>query len=245
MKYIRGIIYFVVSVSVIGLIIFLIWANTPLGPMPEALQALQSDSDVTVTTDGLLVFRPASVNSETGVIIYPGGRIDPRSYAPAAHALARQGYLAVIVPMPLNLAVLAPDRANSVIDAYPEIEFWAVGGHSLGGAMAADYILSSGSAEALFLWASYPSSNTDLSSEDVIVTSVYGSLDGLASPDEVLSAADLLPVDTIWVEITGGNHGQFGWYGDQPGDNPAAISREQQQSILVQATANVLQRLSR
>jgi hypothetical protein len=245
MKYIRGIIYFVVSVSVIGLIIFLIWANTPLGPMPEALQALQSDSDVTVTTDGLLVFRPASVNSETGVIIYPGGRIDPRSYAPAAHALARQGYLAVIVPMPLNLAVLAPDRANSVIDAYPEIEFWAVGGHSLGGAMAADYILSSGSAEALFLWASYPSSNTDLSSEDVIVTSVYGSLDGLASPDEVLSAADLLPVDTIWVEITGGNHGQFGWYGDQPGDNPAAISREQQQSILVQATANVLQQLSR
>ncbi len=111
--------------------------------------------------------------------------------------------------------------------------------------MAADYILSSGSAEALFLWASYPSSNTDLSSGDVIVTSVYGSLDGLASPDEVLSAADLLPVDTIWVEITGGNHGQFGWYGDQPGDNPAAISREQQQSILVQATANVLQRLSR
>lgn len=245
MKYIRGIIYFVVSVSVIGLIIFLIWANTPLGPMPEALQALQSDSNVTVTTDGLLVFRPAGVNSETGVIIYPGGRIDPRSYAPAANALARQGYLAVIVPMPLNLAVLAPDRANSVIDAYPEIEFWAVGGHSLGGAMAADYILSSGSAEALFLWASYPSSNTDLSSGDVIVTSVYGSLDGLASPDEVLSAADLLPVDTIWVEITGGNHGQFGWYGDQPGDNPAAISREQQQSILVQATANVLQRLSR
>jgi len=245
MKYIRGIIYFVVSVSVIGLIIFLIWANTPLGPMPEALQALQSDYDVTVKTDGLLVLRPAGVNSETGVIIYPGGRIDPRSYAPAANALARQGYLAVIVPMPLNLAVLAPDRANSVIDAYPEIEFWAIGGHSLGGAMAADYILSSGSAEALFLWASYPSSNTDLSSEDVIVTSVYGSLDGLASPDEVLSAADLLPVDTIWVEITGGNHGQFGWYGDQPGDNPAAISREQQQSILVQATVNVLQRLSR
>ena len=73
------------------------------------------------------------------MIFYPGGRVDPRSYAPAARAIAAQGYLAVITPMPLNLAVFTPGRAAQVIAAYPEIHTWAIGGHSLGGAMAANF----------------------------------------------------------------------------------------------------------
>jgi hypothetical protein len=36
-------------------------------------------------------------------------KVDPRAYAAQAHASAAQGFLVVIVPVPLHLAVLAPD----------------------------------------------------------------------------------------------------------------------------------------
>jgi len=39
----------------------------------------------------------------------------------------------------LNLAVFAPDRASDIISAYPDIHSWVIGGHSLGGSMAANF----------------------------------------------------------------------------------------------------------
>jgi dienelactone hydrolase len=221
---------------------FVIWASNPLGPMPEALAALESDSRVLVQVTPWYIFRPAQGTPQSGVIFYPGGRVDPRSYAPAARALAAQGYLAVITPMPLNLAVFAPGRAADVIAAYPEIQTWALGGHSLGGAMAANFARKNPAAlQELFLWAAYPTSSDDLSGQALAVASVSASLDGLATPDEIAASRPLLPPSTAWVVIEGGNHAQFGWYGDQPGDNPAAITREAQQQQALEATLVLLQ----
>jgi hypothetical protein len=53
----------------------------------------------------------------------------------------------------------------------------------------------------------------------------------------------LLPTDATFVPIQGGDHAQFGWYGPQPGDNPASISREIQQAQIVQATEDFLKSL--
>jgi pimeloyl-ACP methyl ester carboxylesterase len=219
---------------------FVIWAETPLGPMPEALDAMQSDEAVTVESAPWLAFRPAQEQPIAGLIFYPGGRVDPRSYAPAAHAMATQGYLVVITPMPLNLAVFAPGRAAEVIATYPEIHFWAIGGHSLGGAMAANFARQNPSqVMGVFLWASYPSEKDDLSALDLQVVSIYGTLDGVATPETVLAAQPLLPASTRWMAIQGGNHAQFGWYGDQPGDTPAMISREEQQEQAIAATLDL------
>ncbi len=224
---------------------FVLWASNPLGPMPEALAALQSDATVQVQTNRWIVFEPTGATPVEGLIYYPGGRVDARSYAPEMRAVAQNGYLAVIVPMPLNLAVFGINRAEDVIAAFPQIRHWAIAGHSLGGAMAASYIARNpAKIEGLVLWASYPASGDNLSSMDLKVTSIYGSLDGLATPAKVLGAAPLLPADTRWVAIEGGNHGQFGWYGAQPGDNPAAISRQMQQDQVVSATVQNLQSLS-
>ena len=215
---------------------FVLWAETPLGPMPEALAALESDAQVQVEQGEWLVFRPIGRSPETGVIIYPGGRIDPRSYAPQGRALAEQGYLAIIVPMPLNLAVFNSSAAADVIAAFPEITHWAAGGHSLGGAMAANFTLENPSAlDGVFFWASYPASSDKLSGQTLRVVSIYATLDGLATSDEIDASRPLLPADTTWVSIEGGNHAQFGWYGDQPGDNPATISREEQQAQVLEA----------
>jgi predicted esterase len=224
---------------VLAVAVFVIWAGTGPGPMPEALDAI-----VHVETSPWLVFRPLDQDPNTGLILYPGGRVDPRAYAPAARALAEEGHLVVIVPMPLNLAFFAPGRASEAMAGFPGIESWAVGGHSLGGAMAANFAHSNPeTARGLVLWASYPASSDDLSGRDLVVASIYGTRDGLATGEEIAASRPLLPPDTQWTAIEGGNHAQFGWYGPQSGDNEATISREEQQAQIVAATLQLLMQL--
>ena len=219
---------------------FVVWAETPLGPMPEAVAALESNGDVTVQTHPWLLFAPSEKTPAIGLIFYPGGRVDPVSYAPAARAIAAQGYLVVIPPVPLNLAVFAPDIAADVIAANPAIKRWFVGGHSLGGAMAADFAYKNPEmVDGLVLWASYPAGSSDFSQRpEFPILSAYGSED--FSLDSIEASRALLPSTVDWVEIAGGNHAQCGWYGTQPGDNPATISREDQQAQLITATVDFL-----
>jgi dienelactone hydrolase len=213
--------------------------------MREALSNLQSNDAISVETQQWLVFQPRGVSPQTGLIFYPGGRVDPRSYAPAARAIAAQAYLVVIVPMPLNLAVFGANRADAVRRAYPQVRRWAIGGHSLGGSMAANYAHKHPEAIAgLVFWASYPASSDNLSSQDIVVTSIYGSQDGLATRAKIEASRTLLPAQTTWVMIEGGNHAQFGWYGLQPKDYPASISREDQQAQAIEATVELLVKIS-
>lgn len=223
---------------------FVIWGETPASALPEALTALQSDSAVTVSTGQWLVFTPAAVQPTTGFIFYPGARVEDRAYAPAAHQIAAQGYLVVIVRMPLNLAIFNVNAAQEVEAAYPQIHHWAIGGHSLGGAMAAAFAKDHpGAVEALIFWAAYPSAGDDLSQSRLHVVSIFGSQDGLATADKIEASRQWLPPDTVWVKIEGGNHAQFGWYGDQAGDHPASISRLAQQNEVVKATVTALESL--
>ena len=178
------------------------------------------------------------------MVFYPGGRVDPRSYAPTARRLAEEGVLTVIVPMPLNLAVFSPAAAAEVIDAYPEISAWVLGGHSLGGAMGAAFIKDNpGVVEGLVLLASYPAETDDLSQEEISVVSIYGTRDGLASVEDIDSSRPLLPGDARYCAIEGGNHAQFGWYGDQSGDLPAEISRDAQQAVIIDQTMALFETL--
>jgi hypothetical protein len=232
----------VVILLVLGVVGFVVWAETPSAPMDEAQTALQSDAQVEVSTNQWIVFQPSNRQPTTGFIFYPGGRVDARAYAPQLHAIAEHGYLAVIVPMPLNLAIFGVNQASDVIKAFPKIKHWAIGGHSLGGSMAARFVQSNPTAvEGLVFWASYP--DIDLSALPIAVTSISGTKDGLSTPDKITGSAHFLPADTTYVVIDGGDHAQFGWYGPQAGDNPAAISRTDQQTKTVQATVDLLAKL--
>ncbi len=240
MKRLRIVLIGLLVVLILAVGGFVVWAETPLGPMPEAIAALESNAEVAVQTEPWLLFAPAEKTPSVGLIFYPGGRVDPRSYAPAARVIAAQGYLVVIPPVPLNLAVFAPDIAADVIAANPAIKRWFVGGHSLGGAMAASFAYNHPDAvDGLVLWASYPASPSDFSQRpDFPVLSAYGTEDfGL---DGIEASRVLLSDTTEWVVIGGGNHAQCGWYGPQPGDNPATISREDQQSQLIAVTVDFL-----
>jgi hypothetical protein len=240
----KVILVFLVVVAIAGAG-FIVWAETPLGPMTEALQALNSDANVKVTADDWLVFQPVNASTSTGFIFYPGGRVDYRSYAPLAHDVAADGFLVVVVHMPLNLAVFSPNAAQGVIDDHPEITRWAVGGHSLGGSMAAQFASSAPtSVKALILLESYPASGNDLSGKQLQVLTIHGSRDGLVSSAQIDDSLKQLPQGTVRVEIQGGNHAQCGWYGPQPGDMDATISRVEQQSQIVQATVEFLKGLA-
>jgi hypothetical protein len=222
---------------------FVLWAMNGLGPGEQALAALEAGADVKVSGDNVIVFQPVDVQPTTGFIFYPGGRVDYRSYAPALRGIAAQGYLVVLVPAPLNLMVFDINAADDVFPQFPEIAHWAVGGHSLGGAMAASYLYSNpGEADGLILWASYPAESNNLSDSGLKVLSIYGTLD-MGGMEPFDASRTLLPANTTWVVIEGGNHAQFGDYGFQPGDNVATISAADQQAQIAAATVEFLDSL--
>ena len=232
-------------VFIIAISAFVIWGSTPARPDTLALQALESNDVVNVEKGQFwLKFSPTNQTPISGFIFYPGGRVDYRAYAPLMRAIAERGYEVALVKMPLNLAVLGANRADAVIDANPEIPVWYIGGHSLGGAMAAAYVYNNPvSVQGLVLWAAYPAESNDLSQSGFPVLSLYADRDGLATPEKIQASIPFLPKDTIWVEIKGGNHAQFGSYGPQDGDFDASISAEEQHQLIVDATLNFLSRM--
>jgi len=228
---------------------------TSYPPLPEALDALESDSAVTVSevvveewedknSNYYYLFEPNNVNPTVGFIFYPGGLVDPRSYAPPMRSIAGQGYLAVIVKMPDDLALKGHTRAHEVMSAYPGIETWIIGGHSLGGSFSCRYAKEfTDTIAGVILWASWPSVNFRLDATALKAISIYGTNDG--HPETIEAGAEHLPADAEFVKIEGGNHTQFGWYDTSPyptqeGDNPADITREVQQDIIIQSTLDFL-----
>jgi pimeloyl-ACP methyl ester carboxylesterase len=238
-----------ISLALILLLVivgFVVWAAIPAPPRQAALESLQTDDSVQFSDQsGWLVFTPKGGPSSAGLVLYPGARVDPRAYAPTAQQIAGKGFQVVIVPMPLNFAFFSPNKAGQVIDAFPEIGTWAVGGHSLGGAMAAQYAADNADrVDGLVLWAAYPGQNTDLSGSGLAVLSISASNDGLATREEIEAARSLLPPDMVTLDIQGGNHAGFGYYGPQNGDGQAAISLADQQSQIVTATVALLKSLT-
>ncbi len=236
MKLIRK---FLLGLSVLIFLAFLgfvVWSYTPLGPMPEAEQALQSTDEIVVTVGRWAEFKPVGKEPKVGLVLYPGGRVDWRAYAPLADEIAKKGVLTAIVPMPFNLAVFGINKASAVIAAHPEITRWYVGGHSLGGVMAASFAAQNANLlEGVIFMAAYPAETADLSGTSLKVLTLIATEDLKVNQEITTQARKLLPNDAVQIEINGGNHAQFGWYGDQPGDGTATISREQQLTAVTSA----------
>jgi len=235
-------------VIVIMLGAFVLWAMVPHQPMDEVDAMLISDESVLVSNSSYLSFIPTNqLNTEqlssTGYIIYPGARVSASSYAYIGRELAKQGIFVFVLKPPLRMAILDSNGAQEVIQDYPDIERWFVGGHSLGGATASIFVNEHlDSVEGIIYLAAYPIESNDFSATSLKVLTLYASEDGFATVDDIAKYDYLQPQNYTKVLIEGGNHEQFGYYGHQKGDNPSFITREEQQQIIVNEIANFLQK---
>jgi dienelactone hydrolase len=236
----------VLAILIVLLIALVISAVLLLRPYPAgqaAQAALQSSAEVRVTrADGVIGFVPSTPTTK-GFIYYPGGLVAPDAYAATMQDIAERGYAVFIVEMPLNLAVLGADRAADVIAAHPQYTMWAIGGHSLGGAMACRYVVGNKNAALRVLILHSGSCDQSFSlagRDDVQVTSIYGTQDGLLSPSEVEASRQYLPASAQLMALEGVTHAQFGDYGEQRGDGRALVSNEDAQQLVVEVTVAAL-----
>ena len=199
-----------------------------------ALEAMayQTGSVQTEQDGDVIWFVPE--NPVAGLIFYPGGKVENTAYAPLLRACAENGILCALVRMPGNLAVLDANAADGLQQEHPEITTWHIAGHSLGGAMAANYAAAhSENFAGLILLAAY--STKDLTGTTLRVLSVYGSEDGVLNRESYEKNRSNLPADTTEVVLDGGCHAQFGSYGPQDGDGIPTISGEEQVRQTVEA----------
>ena len=194
--------------------------------MPDGCEWREEDN-------GNLFFEP--MGATRGFIFYPGGKVDHSAYIPLMQACAEAGILCVIVEMPFRLAVLDMNAADGIPEMFPEIAEWYIGGHSLGGAMAASYVAKHmDEYEGLILLGAY--STADLSDSDIEVLSIYGSEDGVMDRDKYRECLENLPDNAQETVIDGGCHAYFGMYGEQDGDGTPILTAQEQ----IYKTANAI-----
>ena len=217
-------------IRIVALAILIVLILTSVVYLSDYYPAVEDDGvfkDVTVKTeDGLMAFD--GPGEESALIFYPGGKVEYSAYAPLMSRLAESGIDCFLVDMPANLAFFGVDKADEII-ANNDYNKWFIGGHSLGGVAASMYAADH-DLDGLILLASYPTEEID---EPVL--SVYGSEDGVLDMEKYEDAKKLLPDGFTEVVIAGGNHAQFGNYGEQDGDGTATVTADQQQDETVNA----------
>ena len=240
-RFVKRFVFGLLIFLVISLIGFVVWAETPSQAGKYALAALKSDSVVKVVDHGNYIsFEPIGQKATTALLFYPGGHVDFRAYSPILNRIATQGYLVILVRVRLNLAFFDIEAGMPVLQDNPQITCWVTGGHSLGGVASAYFASNHPEIKGIVFWASYPADDR-LKNSGIKMLSIYGTEDGgLDKGAKIEQYKVFEPVDTQFVVIQGGNHGQFGDYGSQPGDMPAKISAESQWQQTTDATVQFL-----
>ena len=179
-----------------------------------------------ILKDNTMFFQPVE-NAKAVFIFYPGGKVEYKAYEPLLKRLSDKGIACFLVKMPFNLAVFNINAAEKVINQFPEIEDWYIGGHSLGGAMAASFLeKNQDDIRGLILLAAY--STTDFSDTDIEILSIFGSEDKVLNLEKYAEYKPNFSKNTREFVIEGGNHAGFGFYGNQEGDGTATISALEQ-----------------
>jgi hypothetical protein len=234
------------ALLVCGVLVGALAYSRPFPAEPVALAALIPNDRVRIA-DRITWYEMSPIRQDragnpipptTGLVLVPGAQIDARAYAHVLRPLVEAGYFVAVLKEPLGFSVLDPDHAETVLAVHPEISYWALAGHSLGGVTAARTADTNEQVNGLVLFGSYPAGRIERT--DLKVTAVFGSNDGLVAPSEIEAAKVDLPGSTAYVEVPGAAHSWFGDYGDQPGDNPGSGDRIAAQATITEATRALL-----
>ena len=210
---------------------FFIYASYYYKADDVAIKILENEDLVRVQEDFIVI--PSTTPSDTALIFFPGAKVEFTAYLPILEKLSQNGITSVLIEMPLNFAIFDSDAADEVFDELPEINYWYIGGHSMGGAMASSYAAENAEKiEGLVLLGAYIYG--DVPPEDALT--IYGTLNSNLEKN--------IDYTENVVIIEGGNHAQFGNYGEQKGDPPATISRDSQQNIAVEEILDFIEEKS-
>ena len=211
-------------IAAVLLTLFLFYTGQYYHADRTAVMSLRTDDYAVVTSsqNGVMFDGPGT---EELLVFYPGGKVQETAYAPLLRTLAEEGMDVYLVRMPFRLAVFGADKIEDALEETADYAHVYIGGHSLGGAMAAHYAAEHPEGlDGVILLAAY---STKPLPEDLPVLSVYGSEDGVLNMEKYGENRPNLP-DLQEVVIEGGNHAGFGSYGEQQGDGEASILPETQ-----------------
>lgn len=214
-KWLIRIILAVISLLVMGIGGFIVWAQFDYGPTEEA----QSYSPRPEGKDFIF----GTGDEQIGFIFYQGAKVQPEAYSYIGDQLAEDGHFVAIPHFPFNLALLDSDRGLDIIEDYPNVTTWYLMGHSLGGAAASSIVDANDKIKGIIFLASYP-----IDAIDVPSLTIYGEIDGVLPVEDVEASKEKLRDDALFHEIKNGNHANFGMYGEQKGDNASPLSSKEQ-----------------
>ena len=189
-----------------------------------ATDYLNGTDDVNVSRVSNGLFLDGNGN-DSAIIFYPGAKVEYTSYLPLFMDVASQGVDCYLVEMPFNLAFLGRNSADTIIDN-SSYNHYFLAGHSLGGAMAGAYVNGTDKNITGLIYLSGHMPNE----LHVPVLSIRGTNDGVINLTGYMEAKSMVKDNFTEVIINGGNHAQFGNYGNQSGDGNATITAESQQN---------------
>lgn len=223
--------------------IFVIWIAIGFQSRGLPTDTFDSTDIVRVSqTDDLITFEATRSADSLEIILFQGGLVDPRAYAPLCRQLAAEGFTCHIVKMAWRLPQRDYRKTLDLFDLHNGNN--VIGGHSQGGKMAAQLVFeNSDSFRGLFLLGTSHPRDIDLFELGIPTIKLYAEHDGLASVAEVMENKPKLPANAEQVMIDGGNHSQFGYLGKLFMDDGAEISLEEQQRKTVEALVGFLKRI--
>lgn len=216
---------------IFGLLLSSICTFTYLGisykPKEDALNALKGNDKVKVSSiKNGYYFDGEGI--DTAFIFYPGAKVQCEAYSPIMLKLAENGIDCFLTDMPFNFALFGENRCESFLNTY-NYNNWIIGGHSMGGLVSANYVSKHiDKIKGLILFAAYPSKPI---ANNINLLSIYGSEDKCLEKDTYEKDKVNWPINFLEYIIPGGNHAQFGDYGNQRGDGVASISKYEQWDI--------------
>ncbi|MFI3213207.1 MAG: alpha/beta fold hydrolase [Eubacteriales bacterium] len=220
--------------SVVG---FFIYTSIYYHADQVAMEVYQEglESGMIVSYDNMTIIEPEA-GSGIGIIFYPGAKVEAIAYLPLLQQLADVGFTTVLLEMPFNMAIFDVDGADDVFalleenqddrahEILQDVSQWYIMGHSMGGAMASSYASDHQElVEGLILIGAYVYG--EYPTEKALT--IYGTFND--NLEENIDYTDNIVI------IQGGNHAQYGNYGEQSGDPQATISDVEQQAITVEA----------
>lgn len=216
-------------------ILAMLWMWSTFWPRDVSDNIFENDQEVIVQEGEAMLSFLSTQASETEVIFYPGGMVNPISYAPLGRRLAKSGYSVHIIHMPWRMATKGYTQILDLFDLDDPNKKYILGGHSQGAKMAAQFVYEHpGLIDGLFLLGTSHPRDYDMSDVEIPCLKLYAEFDGLASVAEVRENQELMPKGSQMILIEGGNHSQFGYMGQLFMDESAEIDREEQQAIILQ-----------